>query len=148
MKQLSLCGATLVALLAVTSYARAVPFDFTYTGSLVAFTVPATDTYRILAFGAQGGNSGPFTDGGATGMGGRGAEIAGDFSLTAGEALQIAVGGAGEGGTGGGGGGGGSFVVGPGNTPLVIAGGGGGGGSVLVGPAPGHLDGLPGEGGL
>jgi hypothetical protein len=28
----------------------------TYTGSLVDFTVPATDAYQILAFGAQGGN--------------------------------------------------------------------------------------------
>jgi hypothetical protein len=64
---------------------------------------------RILAFGAQGGN------GGRGGVGGLGAEIGGDFSLTAGEVLQIAVGG-----TGGSdsyeshdGGGGGSFVVGP-----------------------------------
>jgi hypothetical protein len=32
--------------------AQAVPFDFTYTGSLVTFTVPTTDTYQILAFGA------------------------------------------------------------------------------------------------
>ena len=27
---------------------------FTYTGSLVTFTVPATGLYQILAFGAQG----------------------------------------------------------------------------------------------
>jgi hypothetical protein len=36
------------------SAARAVPFDFTYAGSLVNFTVPTTDQYQILAFGAQG----------------------------------------------------------------------------------------------
>lgn len=47
------------------------------------------------------------------------ASIGGDFSLTAGESLQIAVGGAGLGGDGSGSGGG-SFVVGPGNTPLVL----------------------------
>ena len=45
-----------------------------------------------------------------------------DFSLTAGEILQVAVGGAGSDMQGfGSAGGGGSFVVGPGNTPLVIA---------------------------
>jgi len=75
----------------VSAAARATPFDFTYSGSLVDFTVPATETYQILAFGAQGG-----TDS-SVGRGGRGAEIGGDFSLAAGEILQIAVGGAGTG---------------------------------------------------
>lgn len=37
------------------SVARATPFEFTYTGNLVDFTVPATGLYQILAFGAQGG---------------------------------------------------------------------------------------------
>lgn len=53
------------------------------------------------------------------------------FAPTAGETLSIYVGGLGAVGVantaGGGGGGGGIFVVGPGNTPLVIAGGGGSG---------------------
>jgi hypothetical protein len=71
------------------------------------------------------------------GAGGRGAEIGGDFSLTAGEMLRIAVGGAGSDGLRAGAGGGGSFVVGPNDTPMVIAGGGGGGGNVLVSPSPG-----------
>jgi hypothetical protein len=31
-------------------------FDFTYSGGLVTFTIPTTDTYQILAFGAQGGS--------------------------------------------------------------------------------------------
>jgi hypothetical protein len=53
------------------------------------------------------------------GVGGLGAEIGDDFSLTQGEILQIAVGGAGRS-AGGGEGGGRSF--GPNNTPLVIAG--------------------------
>ena len=139
MKQLLLAGTALLAVIVSQSAARAVPFDFTYTGSLVTFTVPTTDTYQILAFGAQGGDS-AFAPVGGTG--GRGAEIGGDFSLTAGETLQIAVGGAGmSSNDGDGAGGGGTFVIGPGTAPLVIAGGGGGGGI----SAP---QGVPGQGGL
>jgi hypothetical protein len=146
MKQLLLGGATLLALAASEPAARATLFDFTYTGSLVTFTVPTTDTYQILAFGAQGG-SGTFNGFGPVGIGGRGAEIGGNFSLTAGETLQIAVGGAGGNGSDNdAGGGGGSFIVGPGNTPLVIAGGGGGGGAVVVASLPG-LGGLTGPDG-
>src|SRR5260370_31142147 len=89
MRQRLLAGTSLLALLAWDPAARAVPFDFTYTGSLVTFTVPTSDTYQILAFGAQGGNAA----GGR--VGGLGAEIGGDFSLTAGEVLQIAGGGRG-----------------------------------------------------
>jgi hypothetical protein len=139
MRRLLLGATSFLALAALGSAVRATPFDFTYTGSLVTFTVPTSDSYQILAFGAQGGN-GAFP---GIGTGGRGAEIGGVFSLTAGESLQIAVGGAGMSTfEGGGGGGGGSFIVGPGDTPLVIAGGGGGGGGSLGGP------GIPGQGGL
>ncbi|HEY1432730.1 MAG TPA: PEP-CTERM sorting domain-containing protein [Stellaceae bacterium] len=136
MRQLLLAGTTALALAASHLAAQAAPIIFDYTGSLVPFTVQTTDQYQILAFGAQGGTSVAFA--GFVGAGGQGAEIGGDFSLTAGETLQIAVGGAGSNV---GGGGGGSFVVGPGNTPLVIAGGGGGGGAQQSGP-------LPGQGGL
>ena len=124
MRTLLLAGTTLLALSASIGAAAAAPITFGYTGSLQTFTVPTTGLYNILAFGADGGNGAK----GAVG-GGIGAEVGGDFSLTAGEMLQIAVGGAGGSGTVGGGGGGGSFVVGPGSTPLVIAGGGGGAGS-------------------
>jgi hypothetical protein len=118
----------------MSAAARATPFDFTYSGSLVDFTVRTTDTYQILAFGAQGGSGNIGT---GIGIGGPGAEIGGDFTLIAGETLQIAVGGAGGNGIGsGGGGGGGSFVVGPGNMALVIAGGGGGGGANISGGVP------------
>jgi hypothetical protein len=116
----------------MSAAARATPFDFTYSGSLVDFTVPTTDTYQIIAFGAQGGSA---TPGGVfVSAGGRGAEIGGDFFLIAGEILQIVVGGAGGTSSGGGGG---SFVVGSSNMPLVIAGGGGGGGF--------NVDGVPAE---
>jgi hypothetical protein len=136
MKQLLLASAGLLAFAVSHPAAEAGPvvFDFTFTGRLVDFMVPTTDTYQILAFGAQGGNG--------IGTGGLGAEIGGNFNLTAGETLQIAVGGAGMSGDDGGGGGG-SFVIGPGNMPLVIAGGGGGGGGSPLGPFP-----LPGQGGL
>jgi hypothetical protein len=55
MKGLLLAGAAFLGFAASGSAARAVPFDFTYTGSLVPFMVPTTDQYQILAFGAQGG---------------------------------------------------------------------------------------------
>jgi hypothetical protein len=143
MKGLLLAGTAFLGLAASGSVARATLFDFTYTGSLVDFTVPTTDSYQILAFGAQGGNF--LVNGNVFAAGGRGAEIGGDFRLTAGEVLQIAVGGAGKDQgqfAGGGAGGGGSFVV-AGNAPLVIAGGGGGGGSSSFGDIR-----FPGGGGL
>ena len=146
MKPLLLAGTAVLGLTASGLAARATPIDFTYTGSLVDFTVPATDSYQILAFGAQGGNAilGP----NGSGKGGLGAEIGGTFILSAGGVLQIAVGGAGSDSmSAGGGGGGGSFVVGPGNTPLVIAGGGGGGGgSLAFFPGQGGLTGPGGDG--
>jgi hypothetical protein len=137
MKQFLLAWTAALGLTASGLAARATPIDFTYTGSLVDFTVPATGTYQIIAFGAQGGNV-TSTFNGSIGAGGLGAEIGGNFTLTAGEDLQIAVGGAGGDS---GGGGGGSFVVNPDDAPLVIAGGGGGGGFDV-------FDVFPGGGGL
>jgi len=91
-----------------------------YSGSVESYTAAVTGDYTILANGAQGGT-------GNSGLGGDGAQIGGNFFLTAGEALSIVVGG--QGGTNGssGGGGGGSFVyVTSGDTLLVASGGGGG----------------------
>ena len=142
MKNRLLAGASVLALFAWDPAAQAAPFDFTYTGSLVTFTVPVTGTYQIVAFGAQGGSN-------SLDPGGMGAEIGGDFDLTAGDKLQIAVGGAGgnsrqtapilAGGDGG------SFVVGPGTTPLIIAGGGGAGEEPGIGGS-GNGSGSSGEG--
>src|SRR5215831_14562480 len=142
MNRLLLAGTALLTLAASDMAARAAPIDFTYTGSLVTFTVPTSGLYQILAFGAQGGNL-ELNPGVITRPGGLGAEIGGDFSLIAGEMLSVAVGGRGNNGAGGGGGG--SFVVDPGNVPLVIAGG-GGGAATLRGSAPG-LGGLTGPDG-
>lgn len=132
-----LAGALFLTLATLGSAAHAQRLEFSYTGSLITFTVPINGTYQIIAFGAQGGNA-------VGAPGGRGAEIGGDFTLMQGETLQIAVGAAGGSQKGGfGGGGGGTFVVGSDNTPLVIAGAGGGGGGVNGPPGPG----LPGPAG-
>lgn len=93
------------------------------------WTVPFTGTYRITANGAQGGDFNAGAQGGQ--LGGRGAVIAGDFSLQQGDVLRILVGqrGGERSGTvannGIGAGGGGTFVATSSNTPLVVAGGGG-----------------------
>lgn len=86
------------------------------------WAVPISGTYRITAAGACGsGYSAPSNNRGY------GAVIRGDFRLTAGWIIQIAVG---QAGTGNGGGGGGTFVVREVTTnnhqPLIVAGGGGG----------------------
>lgn len=119
-----------LAATALTSMATPLSISFAYTGGLQTFVAPTAGLYDIIAFGAQGGTGFGFIPG-FPGAGGGGAEIGGEFTLAAGETLQIAVGG--QGGfnsqfSSGGGGGGGSFVVAPANVPLVIAGGGGGGG--------------------
>ncbi len=115
MKRLLLMSASLLALMAAAPIASAT--TFLAIGDPVDFRVPATGTYEILAYGAAGGGLEP----------GKGAKINGDFSLEAGQVLQIAVGGEGKTATyGASGGGGGSFVIGPYSKPLVIAGGGGG----------------------
>lgn len=88
------------------------------------WTVPATGLYSIKVAGAKGGGAG----------GGNGAVMSGEFMLTQGHVIRIAVGQRGTLGSGAqgslnsGGGGGGSFVVNKTtNTILLIAGGGGGG---------------------
>ena len=112
-------------------------FTFSFTGGLQSVDVPSgATTARILAIGAAGG-----AGGGATPpLGGNGASIRGDFSVTAGQTLTVLVGGMGTTGTVTGGGGGGSFVgrgtgftaFSPANL-LVAAGGGGGAGDTTAG---------------
>ena len=94
--------------------------DVTLSGGIQEWLVPFTGTYVITAEGAQG-------DSAQAGFeGGRGAQLEGTFTLTAGSVLQIAVGQAGFANTSNGGGGGGSFVVDALDAPMLIAGGGGG----------------------
>ena len=107
----------------------------TISSGIQYWTVPVTGTYRIDAYGAQGGSIGSYT-------GGLGARIRGDFSLTAGDVIHIIVGQTGIGAGSGSGGGGGSFVVkSPYNTTgsiLVIGGGGGGATSYVPGAINGY----------
>ena len=100
-----------LALALLSGAAHATTFD--YTGGFQSFVAPTAGTYDITSYGAQGG--GVY---GTTALGGLGAEIGGDFTLTKGETLTVLVGGmGGYGGQGNGvgqdpegGGGGGSFV--------------------------------------
>jgi hypothetical protein len=104
-----------------TSLEGAVTINATHQG-IQEWTVPATGTYRIEAYGAQGGNGGSFN-------GGKGALMKGNFTLSDTETLKILVGQLGEfyTPTGSGGGGGGSFVQKKNAGQLIISAGGGGG---------------------
>ena len=64
------------------------PVTFNYDGKIDTYTAPTAGLYDIVAFSAGGGN-------GSDSNGGMGAEVGGDFTLTAGENLSIVVGGAG-----------------------------------------------------
>lgn len=94
----------------------------TSVGGIQEWMVQYTGVYLITAAGAQGAS------GDTRYVGGKGALISGEFFLTAGQILQIAVGQMGLGQSSGsnGGGGGGSFVVDALDNPLLVAGGGGG----------------------
>lgn len=104
--------------------------EVTVTSGIQYWTVPATATYTITVYGAQGGRI-------SGGLHTKGAKMKGDFNLTAGTVLKILVGQAGvwgpdNGNIGCGGsndagsGGGGTFLTKQDNTPLIVAGGGGG----------------------
>ena len=96
--------------------------DVSAVNGIQQWTVPATSTYRISAYGAQGGE-----DTSGVNAGGLGAEIVGDFTLNTGDVLNILVGQAGEKPTTGSrGGGGGSFVWNDSDDTLYLAAGGGG----------------------
>jgi hypothetical protein len=119
----STCGATGAAgptqTMCTTAYAGNP--SVTVAGGIQSWTVPVSGTYTITGTGAQGAS------GDAGFVGGRGAQVSGQFNLTAGQVLQLVVGQQGVGQSSGtnGGGGGGSFVVSSG-VPLLVAGGGGG----------------------
>jgi hypothetical protein len=127
---------------------------FDFTGNRETFLVPTTGIYTISGFGAQGGSS-------YAGIGGLGGSVSADFNLTAGQILDILVGGRGFDGFDGlgGGGGGGTYAVLPNGIPILVAGGGGGrnggvtpsdgrnGGSIINGISSGGGDGSSGGGG-
>lgn len=94
MRKLLLASAVLLAVTAPAVVASAAPVTFGYTSGFQTYTVPTTGLYSILAFGAQGGNPGGNIADLSGYTGGLGAAISGDFALTSGEVLQVAVGGA------------------------------------------------------
>ena len=63
--------------------------NFSYTGNYQTYTAPATGTYQLQVWGAQGGYRSSST------YGGKGGYSVGTISLTAGEKLYVYVGGAG-----------------------------------------------------
>jgi hypothetical protein len=124
-----LCGAIAASVLV------ALPMradTITYTGATTTFTATTAGVYDIVAYGAGGG-------GGNLPNGGLGAEIGGDFTLSAGEMLTIDVGGAG--GSANSGGGGGRFDGSLGtNAPTITSGTGGNtGGAGGTGVAGGSI---------
>ena len=78
----------------VTFYATYMVTDFGYTGGVQSWTAPISGTYRIEAYGAQGGRGN--NRGSSTAVGGYGAYVCGDVHLTGGTTLYIYVGGAGS----------------------------------------------------
>lgn len=96
-----------------------------YTGAngpgLQTWTAPATARFQITAQGAGGGHGTLST----TLVGGRGAQVSGEFDLRKGDVLQILVGQQGVSASRSAGGGGGTFVM-KDRVPLIVAGGGGG----------------------
>jgi len=106
--------------LALAAPAAAAPIFTDTMPGLTSITL-APGAYDIAATGAAGG-----TGNGGSEPGGLGAVVEGIFTFSVSETLSILVGA--QGANGSGTGDGGSFVVGPGNTPLLIGGGGGGGG--------------------
>ena len=94
------------------------------TQGIQEWTVPQSGTYQISASGAKGGNYS------TSYYGGDGANVIGEFDLTAGNVIQIAVGQMGVATTSASaGGGGGSFVYNLTSTTLLAVGAGGGGAS-------------------
>lgn len=150
MRHVLLAGTSLLAFAAISPASAGAIFTFGYTGAETTFTVPTTGTYTVIAEGAQGGAGHQYFHPTPLFPGGLGAEIGGDFFLSAGDVIEIDVGGQGTTGPGGnasggvGGGGGGSFVYDLTNhMKLVIAGGGGGayrsaGGPGLTGTSGGN----------
>lgn len=103
-----------------------------YTGVIESWTVPSSGVYTLELWGAAGGNCNSV-------VGGKGAYVKVNVSLTAGEVLKILVPRAGQSTTGSSsgysaGGGGGAFVWKGTSTLLAAAGGGGGAGSNAGGP--------------
>ncbi len=113
-----LASASAQAVCCATIDAMATSITLSFTGAIQTFTVPDTGEYATIVDVAQGAASFQHADGG-----GLGAEVSGDFFLTAGTVLDVGVGGTGGFASAGGGG---SFVYTTANALQLAAGGGGG----------------------
>ncbi|NNE29631.1 MAG: HYR domain-containing protein, partial [Saprospiraceae bacterium] len=102
------------------------------TQGIQEWIVPITGTYSINAIGASGGDG---TED-ALNFGGLGADLYGEFSLSAGQVIKVIVGQEGETASGGGGGGGSFIWIDGAALPLIVAGGGGGAGDHNQGGNP------------
>lgn len=131
---------------------------FNFTGNVQTFTPPFTGTYTLEVWGARGGNDGL--------PGANGGYATGQVSLTAGQVINVYVGGqgvgcnsasgggwngggnAGNAGCSGGGGGASDVRIGGNslNDRVLVAGGGGGGGNSIQAGAGGGLVGVNGSG--
>lgn len=75
-----------LSIIATFALAPAFATTINYTGAEQTFTVTTTGEYQIVAYGAQGGAAGLNYYGATPGLG---AEIGGNFELTAGEYLTF-----------------------------------------------------------
>ncbi len=74
-------------------------WSYGYTGGVQSFTVPATGTYKLEVWGAQGGGAGSADTSDARKVGGKGGYSYGNVALAAGQTIYIVVGGQGGYGT-------------------------------------------------
>ena len=88
-------GASYTVTAAKTMYAQWVTTvtNFSYSGTIKTFTVPATGTYKLEAWGAQGGNS--LADNVEKATGGYGGYAVGNMTLASGTKIYVVVGGKG-----------------------------------------------------
>ncbi len=77
-------------------YAGPTVNNFAYTGAVQEFVAPYTADYLLEVWGASGGGSHQYSDGGQTGAAGRGGYSKGIVRLTEGEKIYIYVGGQGS----------------------------------------------------
>ena len=72
-----------------TDYSSVAPINFSYSGTCQTYVAPASGSYRLETWGAQGGTAGSFA-------GGRGGYSVGTIRLNAGTTLYVCVGGQGQ----------------------------------------------------
>lgn len=125
LRRMLLAGASAIAMLVGAGAGQAEIWD---SPGGYTFVAPSTGTYEFGVIGATGGWS---TYNGV--HGGAGAAISGEITLTAGESVDLIVGGAGQNGDFTGGGGGLSAIKARGSEgPFIVAGGGGGAGTAMA----------------